>query len=121
MARVDRLPEWPAVRGGPQREGSAFAILGNDAESRKRIVAFAVIEKHPRPDDTAIEGREVGPSVAIEIAPRLQSASRGAVPQLRSSPPRLRRSLSQHHWNPLQSWIWERKPLKALWSTGESG
>ena len=49
-----------------------------------------------------------------EIAPRLQSASRGAVPQLRSSPPRLRRSLSQHHWNPLQSWIWERKRLKAL-------
>ena len=71
VARVYRLPERPAVRSGPQRKRSAVAILRNDAERRKRGVALPIVEEQPRPDDAPIEVRQIGPSVAIEIAPRL--------------------------------------------------
>src|SRR4026209_234257 len=68
MTGGQRRLKGPPVGNGSTLKRSAFAILHNDSERRKRRIALLVGEKDSGSSDPAADAREIRPAVPVEVA-----------------------------------------------------
>ena len=71
MARAQCFAKRMAVGRRTERQRAAFAIFDDDAHRGECRASAFVVEEDARPNHPALEGRNIRPAIAVEIAAAL--------------------------------------------------
>src|SRR6188472_362118 len=76
VLRRQLLRKGLAIRGNRTSKRAATPLFGEDAAGDEERPALAVVVEHTRPEDAAIEARDVGPTILLDLLGALTVVTR---------------------------------------------